>query len=448
MRRRPRAAPTRKNSVCARRNGETQMAEIKPFRALRFTDKAGSISSLTCPPYDIISEEERKQLLLKNPYNVIRLELPREGKDPYAQAGETLKNWLNENILRRDTDPGLYIYEEEFQAYGQTYKVKGFICLVKLEEFSKGIILPHEETLSKAKEDRFHLMNATGCNFSQIYSLYNDDGHVTRNRIEALSSGKPRYEFSDADGVTHRLWLVNDPVVIRAICEDFKNRKLYIADGHHRYETALNYRNSRREQGTATGGEDYVMMMLVDMENDGLVVFPTHRMVRGLSEFDGEKLMEDCKAYFDVMKRSAVSEIETELEALYRQGKKAFAFYCGGEDWTLLVLKDASIMAQLLPEKSEAYRSLDVSILHSLILERLLGIDKENMANQKNLVYTRSMKEAIASVQSGESQCAFLLNPTRVTEIRDVAAAGEKMPQKSTYFYPKLITGLVMNQID
>ncbi|MFU0832011.1 MAG: DUF1015 domain-containing protein [Oscillospiraceae bacterium] len=424
------------------------MAEIKPFRALRFTEKAGQISSLTCPPYDIISEEERKELLLKNPYNVIRLELPREGEDPYAQAGETLKSWLNENILRRDTDPGLYIYEEEFKAYGQVTKVKGFICLVKLEEFSKGIILPHEETLSKAKEDRFHLMNATGCNFSQIYSLYNDDGHVTRNRIDALSSGEPRYEFCDGDGVIHRLWLVNDPVAIRAICEDFENRKLYIADGHHRYETALNYRNSRREQGTATGGEDYVMMMLVDMENDGLVVFPTHRMVRGLSEFNGEKLMEACKAYFDVTQHFAVNEIETELEALYQQGKKAFAFYCGGEEWTLLVLKDTSIMAQLLPEKSEAYRGLDVSVLHSLILERLLGIDKENMANQKNLVYTRSMEEAINSVKAGESQCAFLLNPTRVTEIRDVAAAGEKMPQKSTYFYPKLITGLVMNQID
>ena len=424
------------------------MAEIKPFRALRFTDNAGHISSLTCPPYDIISEEERQQLLLENPHNVIRLELPREGEDPYAQAGQTLNSWLEHDVLRRDTDPGLYIYEEEFTAYGQVYRVKGFVCLVKLEEFSKGIVLPHEETLSKAKEDRFHLMNATGCNFSQIYSLYNDDNHVTRNRIDALSSGKPRYEFSDGSGVTHRLWLVNDSVAISEICADFENRKLYIADGHHRYETALNYRNSRRQKGIATGGEDYVMMMLVDMENDGLVVFPTHRMVRNLSEFDGQALIKACESYFDVISKSSIDEIESELNALYQQGKKAFAFYCGGESWTLLVLRDESIMAQLLPEKSEAYRSLDVSILHSLILERLLGIDKENMANQKNLVYTRSMKEAIDSVQKGESQCTFLLNPTRVTEIRNVAAAGEKMPQKSTYFYPKLITGLVMNQID
>lgn len=423
------------------------MAEIKPFRALRFTEKAGEISSLTCPPYDIISEEERRALLLENPYNVIRLELPREGEDPYAEAGQTLKSWISSEILRRDTDPGLYLYEEEFTAYGQTRKIKGIVCLVKLEEFSKGIILPHEETLSKAKQDRLNLMNATGCNFSQIYSLYNDEGGATRSRVDALSSGEPRYEFRDGAGVTHRMWLVNDPVAVRALCGDFADRKLYIADGHHRYETALNYRDGLRAQGKAAGSEDYVMMMLVDMENDGLVVFPTHRMVRNLPDFSAERLLSACEAYFDVIPRAPLGEIAANLDALYRQGKKAFAFYRGGEEWTLLALKDESVMAQLLPEKSEAYRGLDVSVLHSLILERLLGIDRENMANQKNLVYTRSMEEAVASVQSGESQCAFLLNPTRVQQIRDVAAAGEKMPQKSTYFYPKLITGLVMNQI-
>lgn len=421
------------------------MAEIKPFRALRYTAKAGEISSLTCPPYDIISEEERLAFLSENPHNVIRLELPK-GEDPYAEAGKTLKSWLADAILRRDTDPGLYIYEEEFEAYGVRRKVKGFICLVRLEEFSKGIILPHEETLSKAKEDRFRLMEATGCNFSQIYSLYMDEAHTTGARLDALSSGKPRYEFSDGS-VTHRMWIVNDPEVIRAIGADFENRKLYIADGHHRYETALNYRNHCREQGTATGGEDYVMMMLVDMEHDGLVVFPTHRLVRGLADFNAEKLPAACAEKFEVTAEEDIETMEAKLSGLYRQGKKAFAFYCGGDGWTLLTLKDAAAMDEVLPDRSEAYRNLDVSVLHSLILEKYLGIDKENMAKQVNLTYTRSFAEAIASVKKGESQCAFILNPTRVTEIRDVAAAGEKMPQKSTYFYPKLITGLVMNQL-
>ena len=422
------------------------MAEIKPFRALRYAAAAGDAALLTCPPYDIIGEEERRRYLDGSPYNVVRLELP-EGEDPYAEAGRTLRAWLADGILRRDTDPGFYLYEEEFTAYGETKRVKGFICLVRLEEFSKGVILPHEETLSKAKEDRFNLMKATGCNFSQIYSLYMDEGRATGKKLDALSSGRPRYEFSDG-AVTHRMWLVNDPEAIASISDDFTDRRLYIADGHHRYETALNYRSWKREQGTADGGEDYVMMMLVDMESDGLVVFPTHRLVRRLPGFGAERLLRECAALFDVVRYDSLSGMEKTLGELYAQGKNAFAFYSGGDGWALLALKDAEATAEALPEKSEAYRSLDVSVLHSLILERLLGIDKENMAKQVNLTYTRSAEEALQSVRSGESQCAFLLNPTRVTQIRDVAAAGEKMPQKSTYFYPKLITGLVMNRLN
>lgn len=422
------------------------MAEIKPFRALRYAAAAGDVALLTCPPYDIIGEEERRRYLDGSPYNVVRLELP-EGEDPYAEAGRTLRAWLADGILRRDTDPGFYLYEEEFTAYGETKRVKGLICLVRLEEFSKGVILPHEETLSKAKEDRFNLMKATGCNFSQIYSLYMDEGRATGKKLDALSSGRPRYEFSDG-AVTHRMWLVNDPEAIASISADFTDRRLYIADGHHRYETALNYRSWKREQGTADGGEDYVMMMLVDMESDGLVVFPTHRLVRRLPGFDAERLLRECAALFDVVRYDSLSGMEKTLGELYAQGKNAFAFYSGGNGWALLALKDAEATAEALPEKSEAYRSLDVSVLHSLILERLLGIDKENMAKQVNLTYTRSAEEALQSVRSGESQCAFLLNPTRVMQIRDVAAAGEKMPQKSTYFYPKLITGLVMNRLN
>lgn len=428
------------------------MAEIRPFRGLRFTEKAGEIGELTCPPYDIISEAQRQEYLRVNPCNVIRLELPKEGEDPYEEAGNTLRAWEEAGILKRDSQPGLYIYEEEFRTgvdHGPVKKVKGFICRVKAEPFSAGTVLPHEETLSKAKEDRLNLMKATGCNFSQIYSLYMDEGHVTRERLDNLSKDTPRYEFSDGL-VTHRLWIVNDPVAIRAICEDFADRKLYIADGHHRYETAVNFSRYCHENGIAPeGGEaDTVMMMLVDMEHEGLVVFPTHRLVRNLESFDPAAVLEGCREHFEITEMENTDTIEEQLTLLYEQGKKAFAFYCGGDRWQLLVLKDLSVMAQLLPDKSEASQGLDVTVLHSLVLEKLMGIDKENMANQVNLTYTRSMEEALASVQNGESQCAFLLNPTRVTEIRDVAAAGEKMPQKSTYFYPKLITGLVMNEME
>ncbi len=422
------------------------MGEIRPFRALRFnTEKAGDISELVCPPYDIISEEQRVGYLDRNANNIIRLELPK-GEDPYNEASATLKKWLDEGILRKDEEEGIYIYEEEFTVNGLHTSFKGCIVRVKLEEFSKGIVLPHEETLSKAKEDRFNLMKATDCNFSQIYSLYMDPQHFITKKLDELSVSEPVYELTDNDGVTHRLWIVTDKQETAAVCAAFADKKLYIADGHHRYETALNYRNYCRENHKGSGEEDYVMMMLVDMEHPGLVVLPTHRLVRGLEGFDSQKLIEGCKEYFDVTEKNDISTAEADLKALYDSGKKAFAFYCGGEGYTLLVLRDVDVLAKLLPDKSAASQGLDVTVLHTLVLEKILGIDAENMAKQINLTYVKQFDDAIGSVRTGKAQCAFILNPTKVTEIRDVAAAGEKMPQKSTYFYPKLITGLVMNR--
>lgn len=424
------------------------MADIRPFRALRFTEKAGGMETLTCPPYDIISEAERLAYLSENPHNVIRLELPREGTDPYGKAGEVLRQWREDGILQEDDAPGLYIYEEAFENRGQRMHFKGFICRVKLEPFAKGVVLPHEETLSKAKADRLNLMRATHCNFSQIYSLYTDPERITYRRLEALSNGRPEVALTDAQGVTHRLWRVTDSAVIEAICGDFAERKLYIADGHHRYETALNYQQWRREQGLPEEAADAVMMMLVDMENEGLVVYPTHRIIRDLPTFEEEALLKQCERYFSLTAYPDHSHMQGVLDILYRDNKKAFGLYTGGEGWTLLTLRDPAVLASLLPDASAALQGLDVTVLHSLILEGMLGIDKENMAQQINLTYTRDAAEALASVQSGQAQCAFLLNPTHVEEIRDVALAGEKMPQKSTYFYPKLITGLVMNALN
>ncbi len=422
------------------------MAEIRPFKALRFnTEKAGEISELVCPPYDIISDEQRKQYIQKNPHNIIRLELPK-GDDPYNQAGSVLDNWLNSGILKQDDKDSIYIYEEEFTVNNITRKFKGCIVRVKLEEFSKGIVLPHEETLSKAKEDRFNLMKATNCNFSQIYSLYMDPQHIITSKLDKLSDSAPENELTDSDNVTHRLWAVTDENEIKTICNEFKDKKLYIADGHHRYETALNYRNYCRENGTAGASSDYVMMMLVDMEHPGLLVLPTHRLVRDLPSFDKERLLEGCGEYFDITEKADISTAEVELKKLYDEGKKAFAFYCGDGGYSIMVLKDLKVISKLLPEKSKALQELDVTVLHTLVLEKVFGIDAENMAKQINLTYVKQFDDAISAVDSGKAQCAFILNPTRVTEIRDVAAAGEKMPQKSTYFYPKLITGLVMNR--
>ena len=427
------------------------MAEIKPFRGMRYnTFLAGKIGELCCPPYDIISEEERLGYIAENEYNVIRLELPKEGGDVYKTAGEVLDMWRNTGVLVHEIKPAVYIYEEEFNAYNKRSSVKGIIVRVKVEEFSKGVILPHEFTLSKAKADRFNLMKATNCNFSQIYALYMDEEHTTLKTIDRLSDRKPDQKFTDNDHVTHKLWIITDEKVIEKLVNDFADRKLYIADGHHRYETALNYRNYCRENGISKEGDpqDYQMMYLVDMQHPGLVVFPTHRMVRDLESFDKDEVLKGCEEYFDIKKFTSVGNINSELAKQYKQGKKAFGFYCGKGEWYLLVLKDIEVMADVLPDLSEASQQLDVSVLHSLILEKTMGIDKENMANQINLTYTKFFEEAIMKVDKGEFQCSFILNPTRVTEIRDVAAAGEKMPQKSTYFYPKMITGMVMNDLN
>lgn len=427
------------------------MAEIRPLKALRYNlEKAGPIEALTCPPYDIVSPQKRRQLLEESPYNLIRLELPQEGEDPYQQAAATLAQWRQDQVLVQDMEEGLYLYEEEFLSQvdqGQRRSVLGLVCRVRLEDFANGVILPHEETLSKAKEDRFQLMKATRCNFSSIYSLYHDQGGVTRQRLLHLKETcPPRYDFSDGL-VTHRLWVINDPEAIAALEQDFAGRKLYIADGHHRYETALRYRDTLREQGAYLPGADYILMTLTDMEDPGLTVFPTHRLVRGLEGFDEAALLSACQEDFSLAPCKTRQESLAALEEAYREGQHAFALYSGRE-WTVLTLKDPAVMEALLPGTSPAYRTLDVSILHSLVLERLLGIDKENMASQKNLTYTRSAEEAQRSVDQGESQCCFLLNPTRVEEIGQVAQNGEKMPQKSTYFYPKLITGLVVNSLE
>lgn len=426
------------------------MAEIKAFRGMRYnTELAGKLKELCCPPYDIISEEERKAFLAANEYNVIRLELPKDGDDVYATAGEVLNVWRDKGVLVHEDKPAIYIYEEEFNAYNKRRSIKGIIARVKVEEFSKGVILPHEFTLSKAKTDRFNLMKATGCNFSQIYALYMDSEHTTLSTVDALSQGDPDAKFTDDDRITHKLWIITDEAVIQKLVSDFADRKLYIADGHHRYETALNYRNYCRENGISKPGDpqDYQMIFLVDMEHPGLIVFPTHRMVRDLAHFDKAQVLEACKENFDITCFHDVSNMNTELLQQYKAGNKAFAFYVGKGEWYLMTLKNLAVMDAALPDLSAASRQLDVSVLHTLVLEKILGIDKENMANQINLTYTKFFEEAIMKVDSGEFQCSFILNPTRVTEIRDVAAAGEKMPQKSTYFYPKMITGMVMNDL-
>ena len=415
---------------------------------MRYTPAAGDLNTLVCPPYDIISDAQRENYVKKNPYNVIRLELPKGGDSRYKEAGSTLKDWLDKEILACDSEESIYVYEMQFSANGARRSLKGFVSLVKLSEFSEGIVLPHEETLSKAKQDRFDLMSETFCNFSQIYSLYMDEDGSAYSMIDGCSKGIPDMEVKDPDGTVHRMWKISDKDVISRVTAAFADKKLYIADGHHRYETALNFHKSLCADGKDVpgGSSGYIAMMLVNMGNLGLVVFPTHRIVKGLENFDAEKLVNECKQYFDVAEAPGEERMQAALNKFYDEGKKAFAAYLGFGKCYVMTLKDETAVKKLLPEMSDAYCGLDVTVLHSLVLERILGIDKENMANQKNITYTRSRQEALEAVDFENADCSFILNPTKVSEIRDVALASEKMPQKSTYFYPKLITGLVMNK--
>lgn len=417
------------------------MAVVKPFKGLRFQKSAGPIEELVCPPYDIISEEERKSFLETNPHNVIRLELPKEGEDVYKHAADVLKDWLKEGIVATEDSDKFYIYEEEFEVDGVRRSFRGVIARVKLTEFSEGVVIPHENTLSAAKEDRFKLMCATGCNFSQVYCLFEDkDKKIT----DVLNSAEDALNaFTDKEGVTHRLWTLDADC---SLTELFKDKCLYIADGHHRYETALRYRQYEKDKGAALdAASEYVMMMLVPMESEGLVVFPTHRVVHSLDNFDGRQMLINARVYFHVGEISSLKGLERHLKSEYKAGRISFGAYLDGR-YYLLTLKSDHPLSDLLPELHETLRNLDVSVLHSLILEKLMGIDKENMAKQINLRYTRDAVDATEQVNNG-ANCAFILNPTRVEQIAAVGSAGQKMPQKSTYFYPKLITGLVMNKI-
>lgn len=437
------------------------MANIKAFKALRYnTEKIDNLSLVTAPPYDIISEDEQKDYYESNPYNVIRLEYgntyptDNEADNRYTRSAEFLKQWIDSGILKKDDTDAIYLYQQKFTVNNVETTCRGFIGLVELEEFSKGVVLPHEETLSKAKTDRFNLMDKTHCNFSQIYCLYLDQERSLRSIIDGVCQRKCDICFTAKDGVEQSLWIITDNNIIEKIRENFANKQLFIADGHHRYETALNFRNKLRQENPNWSKDNlfnYVMMLLVDMDDEGLVVFPTHRMVKGLNSFNEVSLISTLKDNFEINRIIVEKDInilsdtaEKDLNSI--KDKNAFILYCGGDYYYRLRLKDLSVMQDYLPDKSEAYKGLDVSVLHTLILEKIMGIDKENMANQKNLIYTRDTKEAFEMVYNNECQCSFILKSTKVHEIKDVSLAEEKMPQKSTYFYPKAITGLVMNK--
>ncbi|ABA89392.1 protein of unknown function DUF1015 [Syntrophotalea carbinolica DSM 2380] len=441
------------------------MAKIAPFRAVRYNlEKIQDPTRVTAPPYDVISSQLQEELYQRSPFNLVRLILGKieegdnEGCNRYVRAAGLFRQWMTDDILVRDMQPSIYLYDEEYQAEGLGAVVrKGFMALARLEDFATGMVKPHEKTLSGPKADRLQLTKACEANFSPIFGLYSDPCCVQEALTWELKKRTPDLEVTDDDGVIHRLWQVTDDTVIQKVCELLENKPVFIADGHHRYETALNYRDFRRGQCDDFSGKElfnYVLMYFANMEDQGMLIFPTHRLVYGLQSFRLEPFLSELSDYFEVEAHSMdPNDAESRREVrniLQKKGeaRPSVGLFAGGRTTYFLTLKDEHCMDAFFDEKaSKALRTLDVSILHRLVLEKMLHITPEAQEQQTNLKYIKNFDEPFSLVQSGQYQMAFLMNSTRMTQVRDVANAGEKMPQKSTYFYPKLLSGLVINQI-
>ena len=441
------------------------MATIAPFRGFVFNEeRAGKIKDLVCPPYDIISPAEQQELYRKSPHNIVRLEFglaspgDTDSDNRYTRAAALMDEWLRKDILRRSEAPAFYIYEMEYRAGGRVRKVRGFICMVRIEDYDSGIVKPHETTLSGPKTDRLNLLRACKAGFSQIYSLISDP-KGTVGSVLAAAPKRPEIEVTAADGVVHRVWTYTDKAGIDAIVRHMADQPIFIADGHHRYDTSINYRNERRTlAGSFTGSEgfNYIPMFLARIEDPELTILPAHRSLFNLTDFHPRKFEEDLNRYFnieriDFTKKSEQADRRTVLETMASRADHAHVFGMRVKDehsYYLLTLRNEADMDAVIPGRSAAYRHLDVSILHHLIIDRLLGIKMETHKLGLNIEYIKDADDALKRVADGSVDVVFLMNPTKVTEVRDVASAGERMPQKATYFYPKLLSGLVVNVLE
>ncbi len=441
------------------------MAKIAPFRGVLYNkEKAGVMADLVCPPYDIISPSGQKELYRKSPYNIVRLEYGQENPtdtdtdNRYTRASALLDEWLKEDILHQEQVPALYIYEMEYVAGKIPKRLRGFVCRVKVEDYQEGTIKPHETTLSGPKTDRLNLLRACRFGFSQIYALFSDpQGTITG--ILADVGGAPMKEVISSDSVIHRIWSVTDTNLVGRIVREMADKHLYIADGHHRYDTALKYRNERREaSGTASGEElyDYTAMFLAGLEDPGITILPAHRAVFNLQNFEPHRFIDSLKEYFGIERidftgKTETKDMETILDTMKHRAGHAHIFGMrikGKNSYYLLTLRNESVMDAILSDKSPAYRRLDVSILHHLIIDMLMGIRMDTHKLGRNIEYIKDAREAVDRVSDGSADVVFLMNPTKVEEVKSIALAGECMPQKATYFYPKLVTGLVMHKLD
>jgi uncharacterized protein (DUF1015 family) len=434
------------------------MADVQPLRGIRYSTKiVGDLSQVITPPFDVISDEAQARYYTRSPYNVIRLELGQEYQgdttlnNRYTRAAAAFAEWRTDGVLRQDATPGYYLYQQIFRHGGQTYTRTSLLTRVRLEPWSAEVVLPHERTMTKPKEDRLKLMRACAANFSPIMSLYDDPQGRMRRLLSSYASNA-EVQITDEVNEEHRLQPITDPTQIGLIQDFFAERQLYIADGHHRYETALNYREEIREQRRNIHADDpvnFVLMALIDFDDPGLLVLPTHRLLFGLSsEVLGALSEQRLAQYFTVRELGTPTASDAMLRQLAQAGEHlpALLFCTSQQNW-LLSLNEQGRRRMAESGHSGARNELDVAVAHTLLLEALLGISPQDVTAGTHVRYTYDAQEALQAVQTGEVQGAVLLNATRVRQICDVANAHDQMPQKSTYFYPKLITGLVINPL-
>lgn len=435
--------------------------EIKPFHALRFNQEVvGDPGTCIAPPYDVIDEATQQELYDSNPYNIIRaikgIKYPddTEQDNVYTRAADFLHNAISEKALINDPKEALYAYVQDFQIAETAYQRSGIVALGRLQQFGRGV-QPHEKTLEGPKADRLNLTRATAAQFGQIFMLYDDPAKTAEQIIQQAVKTRSVLDFTDKENVQHRLYVIDRKDWIETFAGMMESKQAIIADGHHRYETALNYWAE-----TKNPEAEWQMMTFVNMHNEGLIIQPTHRLIVNLPEFSIGDLLEQLTGQFAIQKFTFTNDTEKadaqnlmfdQMKQSESEGKPIFGLYAADGAFYALTLTDPAAMQNQAPQMSEASRKLDVNVLHMLILDKHLNISDEKLARQSHVQYIKDLGNAIektvAMIDSGRAQAVFFVNPTRMNQVKAVASAGEKMPQKSTFFYPKIFSGLTIHTL-
>jgi uncharacterized protein (DUF1015 family) len=433
------------------------MADIQAFRAYRYDlGRVGALSDVIAPPYDVIDAGLQQALYDRSPHNVIRLILEKESPadtehdNRYTRSANTLRNWLSDDILIQDSARSLYVYHQDFEVEGKTFTRKGFLARVRLEPFGTGRIYPHEETLSGPKADRLKLFHATNMNLSPVFGLYPDTEETVMKALESAVGRSLPIQATDHLGVVSKIWPVTNQQTISAVTGTMSTKPVFIADGHHRYETGLRYLEDRRATGEVKDNDhtaNFILMMMVSMSDPGLLILPTHRLISGLPDLSAERLAELLGSHFTVEKVGTGDEgMRSAWELIEADGSQNLLGFGTVKDgvWQLARCKAPQEMAKLAAQHSEAWRNLAVAVLHVLVLDRLVvpGLNAQPKCQYVHLL--REVQEAVAARQC---QLAALVPPARMEHVEAIAGNLEKMPPKSTYFYPKLLSGLVFNSL-